>query len=84
MAEKKKPDVNHLRWAVDQRAEVQRTLLALYEYVRRKKTPGGSHAEPQVYILDQLIGSAFSLWRAAFSQKHTAPTRASTKARKPF
>jgi hypothetical protein len=66
MAEKKKPDFDHLRWAIEQRAEIQRTLLALYEYVRKKKAPGSSYASPQVYILDQLIGAAFSLWRAAF------------------
>jgi hypothetical protein len=65
MAESNKPDIEHLRWAVEQRAEIQRTLLALYEYVR-KTTPVASYADPKVYLLDNLIGAAFSLWRAAF------------------
>jgi hypothetical protein len=65
MSTPKKPDVEHLRWAVDQRAEIQRTLLALYEYVRSNPS-SSSYAEPKVYLLDQLIGSAFSLWRAVF------------------
>jgi hypothetical protein len=65
MTESKKPNVEHLRWAVDQRAEIQRTLLALYEYVRN--TPStGSYANPREYLLDNLIGAAFSLWRAVF------------------
>ena len=59
-----KPDEEHLAWAIDQRAEVQRTLLALYEFVR--------HHRPDIlehhirYLLDHLIGAAFSLWRAVF------------------
>jgi hypothetical protein len=64
-AKAKKPDIEHLRWAVDQRAEIQRTLLALYEYVR-SISPTSGYAEPKVYILDHLIGAAFSLWRAVF------------------
>jgi hypothetical protein len=64
-AKAKKPDIEHLRWAVDQRAEIQRTLLALYEYVR-SNSPKSSYAEPRVYVLDHLIGAAFSLWRAVF------------------
>jgi hypothetical protein len=65
MAAAKKPDVEHLRWAVNQRAEIQRTLLALYEYVRKTPSKTG-YAEPRVYLLDNLIGAAFSLWRAVF------------------
>jgi hypothetical protein len=65
MAVARKPDVDHLRWAVDQRAEIQRTLLALYEYVRRTPSKTG-YADPKVYLLDHLIGAAFSLWRAVF------------------
>jgi len=34
-AEPAKPDLEHLSWAIDQRAEIQHTLLALYEFVRR-------------------------------------------------
>jgi hypothetical protein len=65
MTAAKKPDVEHLRWAVEQRAEIQRTLLALYEYVRKTPSKSG-YAEPKVYLLDNLIGAAFSLWRAVF------------------
>ena len=65
MEESYKSDVEHLRWAVDQRAEIQRTLLALYEYVR-KTTSAAGYADPKAYLLDNLIGAAFSLWRAAF------------------
>jgi hypothetical protein len=65
MAEVKKPDVDHLRWAIDQRAEIQRTLLALYVYIRRTPSNTG-YADPKVYLLDHLIGAAFSLWRAVF------------------
>ena len=65
MTAAKKPDVEHLRWAIGQRAEIQRTLLALYEYVRTNGSNAG-YADPNVYILDHLIGAAFSLWRAVF------------------
>jgi hypothetical protein len=51
MGDAKKPDVDHLRWAVDQRAQIQRTLLALYEYVRRTPSKTG-YADPKVYLLD--------------------------------
>jgi hypothetical protein len=53
-----------LAWAIDQRAEVQHTLRALYEFVRH-------HLPPTLdldarCLLDHLIGAAFSLWRAVF------------------
>jgi hypothetical protein len=59
-----KPDPKHLAWAIEQRAEIQRTLLALYEYLRNH-----SHTEIDMwdkYLLELLVGAAFSLWRAAF------------------
>jgi hypothetical protein len=65
VATSKKPDIEHLRWAVNQRAEIQHTLLALYEYVRRTHSKAG-YADTKVYLLDHLIGAAFSLWRAVF------------------
>jgi len=65
MSKAKKPDIEHLRWAVDQRAEIQRTLLALYGYVRKNK-PSAGYANPRDYILDHLVGASFSLWRAVF------------------
>ncbi|WP_425991075.1 hypothetical protein [Afipia sp. DC4300-2b1] len=64
MTVRQKPDIEHLRWAVEQRGEIQQTLLALYDFVRRDGSNG--YADPPVYILDHLIGAAFSLWRAVF------------------
>jgi hypothetical protein len=63
-ARDEKPDEGHLAWAIDQRAEVQHTLRALYEFVRH-------HLPPTLdldarCLLDHLIGAAFSLWRAVF------------------
>lgn len=56
------PDLNHLKWAVEQRVEIQRTLLALYGYVRHT-TP--SHLYTTL-LLDHCIAASFSLWRAVF------------------
>jgi len=62
MAEK--PDTKHLRWAIEQRAEIQRTLLALYEFVRGTRPEGSDFDES--FLLNHLIAAAFSLWRAVF------------------
>lgn len=59
----KKPDLDHMAWAIEQRAEVQRTILALYEYVRGGL---GLRKRNEIQLLDLLIGAAFSLWRAVF------------------
>jgi hypothetical protein len=59
-----KPDPRHLAWAIEQRAEIQRTLLALYEFVRCH--PASAIDTWDKYLLDSLVGAAFSLWRAAF------------------
>jgi hypothetical protein len=63
-AKEENPDEEHLAWAIDQRAEVQHTLRALYGFVRH-------HPPPTLdldarYLLDHLVGAAFSLWRAIF------------------
>ena len=63
-AQTKKPDEEHLVWAIDQRAEVQRTLLMLYRFVR-DNLPERLDFDIR-YLLDLLIGAAFSLWRAVF------------------
>jgi hypothetical protein len=57
------PDVDHLRWAIDRRAEIQHTLLALYDYGNRKALDNDILRN---YIFDHLIAAAFSLWRAVF------------------
>jgi hypothetical protein len=57
-----KPDLDHLKWAIERRADIQRTLHALYSYVRTN--------QPQqlftTVLLDHCIAAAFSLWRAVF------------------
>jgi hypothetical protein len=65
MTDQPKGDPEHLAWAIDQRAEVQRTLLGLYEFVSRNPVEG-IPTVPDQYILNHLIGAAFSLWRAVF------------------
>ena len=64
MANKEKPDLEHLAWAIDQRAEIQRTLLALYKFIRTRKLPQYDH--DTMHIFNDLVGAAFSLWRAVF------------------
>jgi hypothetical protein len=61
---KTKPDPRHLAWAIEQRAEIQRTLLALYEFIRNH--PPDKIDMWDKYLLDACVGAAFSLWRAAF------------------
>jgi hypothetical protein len=51
-------------WAIDKRADVQRSMVALYEYVR-SHTPDAQKFD-DTYVLDHLIAAAFNLWRAAF------------------
>jgi hypothetical protein len=58
-----RPDFEHLKWAIDQRAEIQRTLLALYDFVCRHRPPQEYDLN---YVLGYLVGAAFSLWRAVF------------------
>lgn len=71
MAEEK-PDLGHLAWALDQRVEIQRTLLDLLEFVRThtpetlQSTPSGEYDFVKPMLLDHLIAAGFSLWRAVF------------------
>ena len=58
------PNLEHMAWAVDKRAYVQHTMVALYEYVR-SHTPDAQQFDDR-YLLDHLIAAAFNLWRAAF------------------
>jgi hypothetical protein len=64
------PDEEHLAWAIDQRAEVQHTLRALYRFVRHHPPP--SLDLDARYLLDHLIGrpsrcGAPSSWRTRFA-----------------
>lgn len=56
-------DPKLLEWSIDNRAGVQHTLLALYEFTLKHSR---KLKEPDEVILDHLIGSTFSLWRAIF------------------
>ncbi len=64
MSKSEELDEEHLAWAIEQRAAVQHTLLALHEFVRHSSahTLDGDTR----FLLDLLIGAAFSLWRAVF------------------
>jgi hypothetical protein len=64
MAEKTGPDIDHLEWAIDQRAKIQHTLLALYSYA--KKVPPEDRTFFQDSIFDSLLSASFALWRAVF------------------
>ena len=59
-----KPEIAHLEWAIDQRAKIQYTLLALYQYIRKNAPEQRDWVKPS--LLDDLIAAAFSLWRAVF------------------
>jgi hypothetical protein len=67
--EKSEPDIEHLKWAIDCRADIQHTLLALYTFVRRP-SPDDQRDWVRPSLLDDLIAAAFSLWRAAFLAEH--------------
>lgn len=58
------PDLEHLDWAIEQRAEIQRTLLALYKCIETHHV-STSDVHHQ-HMLNHLVGAAFSLWRAVF------------------
>lgn len=59
-----KPDLANLGWAIDQRAKIGHTLLALYEFVRSYDADNAPWHESS--LLDDLIAAAFSLWRSVF------------------
>jgi hypothetical protein len=52
-------DLDHLEWLIGRRSDVQHTLLALYKFISSRNDDIFDHA-------DDLIASAFSLWRAVF------------------
>jgi hypothetical protein len=51
--------LDHLEWLIERRSDVQHTLLALYKFVSSGNDDVFDH-------VDDLIASAFSLWRAVF------------------
>jgi hypothetical protein len=70
-----------LEWSIDNRAQVQRTLLALYQFTLKhpRRLKG-----PKEAILDHLIGAAFSLWRAIFLTEHERTHSSLRNAQKQF
>lgn len=75
-------DVEHLGWAIDQRAKIQHTLLALYEYVR-DAAPDDAWNEKEEAI-DDLIAAAFSLWRAVFLTEQLRTDQSRREAQRQF
>lgn len=63
-----KPDVEHLEWAIEQRAKIQYTMLKLYQFLQTYNPDMQAPESPlaRTSALDDLIAAAFSLWRAAF------------------
>jgi hypothetical protein len=51
--------LEHLEWLIERRSDVQHTLFVLYKFVSIRNNDVFDHA-------DDLIASAFSLWRAVF------------------
>jgi hypothetical protein len=82
MNNKSQLDVEHLEWAIDQRAKIQHTLLALYVYVRDTEPE-----ESWVYteaIVNSLIAASFSLWRAVFLAEQTRTDASVRQAQRDF
>jgi hypothetical protein len=75
-------DVEHLAWAIDQRAKIQHTLLALFEYVR-DAPPDDPWSEKEEAI-DDLIAVAFSLWRAVFLTEQPRTDQSRREAQRQF
>ena len=59
-----KLDLVALEWAIEKRAKIQETILALYRYAKSQPPQGPGF--PASYLLDHLSAASFSLWRAAF------------------
>jgi hypothetical protein len=57
-------DPEHARWAIDQRAKIQHTLLTLYIHLDVLDPEAVPFALSE--YIDDLIAAAFSLWRAYF------------------
>lgn len=60
-----KPDIKHLAWAIDQRAQIQRTLLAFYGMIRER--PQNQYPSWwEEHLNDHFLAAGFCLWRAVF------------------
>ena len=75
-------DAEHLRWAIDQRAKIQHTLLTIYEYVR-DLAPDDAWSDKEEAI-DDLIAVAFSLWRAVFLTERPRTDNSRRKCQRQF
>jgi hypothetical protein len=79
---KKKLNLYHQRWSIDERARIQHTLLALYTYVE-SSDPHAAEALETV-VLDNLIAAAFALWRAVFLAADIRTTETVHKSQQDF
>jgi hypothetical protein len=80
--EKPKPDIAHLRWAIEERANIQQTLLALYDFLRN--TMPNLQNPLENLFFDHMIAAAFSLWRAVFLAERDRDTQSLRKAQEDF
>lgn len=55
------PDIAHLEWAIEQRAKIQRTLLALYAFVK------GCDPENSPWPMTSLVEHELCLLRSSFA-----------------
>lgn len=75
MHEKANLNIDHLKWAIAQRAAIQETLLELYGYLKAYN-PDGKGWHPEEHFSDHLIAAGFSLWRAVFLADKPRPSEA--------
>ncbi|MDI1265557.1 MAG: hypothetical protein PS018_20110 [bacterium] len=61
----RKEEIKHLRWAINERAKIQHTLLALYELFRQRP-PKQYPSWWEEILIDHFLGAGFALWRAVF------------------
>jgi len=57
-------NIEHLTWAIAQRAEIQHSMLGLIQFAEANP-PSGLSPQDKI-VFDHLVGAAFSLWRAIF------------------
>jgi hypothetical protein len=78
----KQKDLAHLAWAIDHRAKIQHTMLALLELVRETEVSHAEWVKPN--LMDHLIAASFSLWRAVFLAEKVREIPSIQKAQEAF
>ena len=61
-------NIENFGWLVDNRSKIQRFLLELYEFKKSKQALYSKDTETDLWC--DLVGIAFSLWRAVFLSDH--------------